>query len=320
MSYKRAIFTSILILLAGTLTGTPALAQQAIPVSVFTRSGKSLPKLSGANFKATYKGKKVRVRTVTADHLVHRIVLLIDVSDSMLGRYSDADWDYPLNVAQQLLSAMPSNTAIGLAAFGTGLQHVISPTIDRKKVVEEVERVRKAHWSFSQGDQADTSIRDAIIAGAKMFDHPQLGDVLYVITDGFDNTSEAGIEDVYQALACRGIRLFSFIVSPRAVAFGEPPMMRELSGDTGGYAIVDLLPSASPDGRRDFVDKSGKVTPLGEALVFQYRAILDVYRISADLPEVRHKRQDWHLDFSSLDTAGKNDWVLIYPHKFEMCD
>lgn len=318
----RTLLTCILIC----LWGNRSFAQQAIPVSIVNLSGAKVPDLTNANFAASYKGKAIRVGSASVDNSARRIVLLLDVSDSMLGRDSESDWNFPLDVAENLLKSIPSSTAIGLSAFGTELEHVISPTNDRKKLRGEVEEIRKARWSFSKHDRADTSIRDAIIAGAKLFDHPQLGDALYIITDGIDNTSEANIDEVYKALACRGIRLFSFILSARAdnritsAATAGQRTMRELSDDTGGYSILELLPSGSPDHRRDFVDPSGKPTKLAEALVFQYRAILSVYRLSVDLPEAPHKRQDWQLDFSGLDTATKNNLVLINPRKFELCD
>ena len=188
----RTLLTCILIC----LWGTQSFAQQAIPVSIVTRSGSKLPDLTNANFAASYKGKTIRVGSAGFENSARRIVLLLDVSDSMLGRDSEADWNFPLDVAENLLKSIPSNTAIGLSAFGTELEHVVSPTADRKKLKDEVEEIRKARWSFSKHDQADTSIRDAIIAGAKLFDHPQLGDALYIITDGIDNTSEADIDEV----------------------------------------------------------------------------------------------------------------------------
>jgi hypothetical protein len=318
----RTFLTCILIFLWGTVS----FAQQAVPVSIVSLSGAKVPELASANFAASYKGKAIRVGSASVDSTVRRIVLLLDVSDSMLGRDSEADWNFPLDVAENLLAAMPSSTVVGLSALGTELEHITSPTYHRKTLKDEVEVIRKARWSFSKHDQADTSIRDAIIAGAKLFDHPQLGDALYVITDGIDNTSEAEIEEVYEALACRGIRLFTFVVSRRvdnrftSATSAAQRTMRELSEDTGGGSILELLPSGSPDHRRDFVDKSGNPTNLAKALLFQYRAILGVYRLSVDLPEVRHKRQDWQLDLSGLDAATKNNLVLIYPKKFEFCD
>ncbi len=95
--------------------------------------------------------------------------------------------------------------------------------------------------------------------------------------------------------------------------------MRELSEDTGGFSILRLLPSASPYSS-ELVDSRGKPTDLAEQFAFQYRAILGVYRLNVDLPEVHRKRQDWQLELSGLDTATKNNLALLYPKKFELCD
>ncbi len=140
-----SLLACVLIFLCGTLS----FAQQAIPVSIVNLSGLKVPELTTANFVASYNGKAVQVESASPDNNGRRIVLLLDVSDSMLGRTSDADWNFPLDVADHLLAAMPPSTAIGLAAFGTGLEHVMSPTNDRTKLKDEVEVVRKARWSFS---------------------------------------------------------------------------------------------------------------------------------------------------------------------------
>jgi uncharacterized protein with von Willebrand factor type A (vWA) domain len=113
----RTSLTCILIFCCGTLL----FAQQAIPVTIVSLNGARVPELTSANFVASYKGKAVQVVSASIDKSGRRIVLLLDVSDSMLGRDSDADWNFPLNIAKHLLAAMPSSTAIGLSAFGTEL-------------------------------------------------------------------------------------------------------------------------------------------------------------------------------------------------------
>jgi hypothetical protein len=194
MSCLRITVSLILSLLSGTLTW----AQQTIPVSIFSRNSVPVPDFTNSNLEASYRGKIVRVNSVTLDPGPRRIMLLLDVSDSMLGSTTDADWNFPLDIAEVLLVKMPRGTEIGMAVFATELGHVISPTNDRQKIIDEVAIVRKSRWEFAKQDQPNTAVWDAIIAGAKLFDRPRVGDVLYVITDGIDNKSKASAGSVDQ--------------------------------------------------------------------------------------------------------------------------
>src|SRR5579871_1894075 len=108
----RILSASVLIFLCGSVSS----AQQAVPVSIVNRGGVKAPALTSANFVASYKGKPVRVESAGVDNSVRRVVLLLDVSDSMLGRNYEADWNFPLDVAKNLLTAMPPSTVIGLSA------------------------------------------------------------------------------------------------------------------------------------------------------------------------------------------------------------
>jgi hypothetical protein len=324
MSGSRITVGLFLCLLSGTLTW----AQQTIPVSIFSRNSVPVPDLTNSNFEASYRGKTVRVNSVTEDPGPRRIMLLLDVSGSMLGSTTDADWNFPLDIAEALLIKMPRETEIGMAVFITELGQVISPTIDRQKIMDEVKIVRKSRGEFAKRNDQGTAVWDAIIAAAKLFDHPQVGDAVYVITDGIDNNSKANTGDVVQALACRGVRLFSFqlvdhrkavrsITHTSAVAVQQ---LIEITEDTGGFLASAVRPSSADYHTWDFVDKSGNPTGLTAMLFGQYQRILNVYRMSVDLPEHLNNPQNWHLDFAGLDKSAKSELELFYPKKLVSCD
>ncbi len=321
MSCLRIAVGLILSLLTGALTW----GQQTIPVSIFSRDNVPAPAFTNSNFKGSLKGNLVRVSSVTSDRGPRRIVILLDVSGSMLGSTTEADWNFPLDIAKALLVKMPPATEIGLAVFATELGHVVALTNDRKKLMDELEAVRKSRWEF--GDR-DTAVWDAIIAGAKLFDRSQVGDALYLITDGIDNKSNKSPEDVIQVLACWGIRLFPFALAERRktdrtvtpASYKAYLQLTEIATDTGGLLATALRPSSADHQRWEFVDKSGNPTELTASLFAQYQQILNVYRMTIDLPERLYKPQAWHLDFSGLGRTTRSNLVLLYPQKLASCD
>jgi hypothetical protein len=311
-------------LILSLLTGASAWGQQTIPVSIFSRGNVAIPAFTNGNFKGSLKGNVVRISSVTSDPGPRRVVLLLDVSGSMLGSTTDADWIFPLDIAEILLVKMPPAVEVGLAVFATELDHVVAPTTDRKKLRDELEAVRKSRSEF--GDR-DTAVWDAIVAGAKLFERSRVGDALYLITDGIDNKSSKSSEDAVQALACRGIRLFPFVLADRRktdrtikpASFKAQLQMMEMATDTGGLLAIAPRPSSADHRKWEFVDNAGNPTGLTASLFAQYQQILNVYRISIDLPERLNKPQGWHLDFDGIDRTARNNLTLVYPQKLATC-
>jgi hypothetical protein len=242
----------------------------------------------------------------------------------MLGSQSDADWNLPVDIAEVLLKKMPAETPVGIAVFNTEISHVVIPTTDRKQLFAEISAIRNTRFHFGNGD---TSVWDSMISAAKIFDHPQLGDVLYVITDGVDNRSRAGAGSVVTALSCRDIRLFPFVLGERTktdhtvrpstvLAYQN---LAEMAEETGGWASFAMRPSSTDARNFYFVDKAGNPSALTASLFAQFQLILNTYQLEIDLPEPIYKPQTWHLDFTGLDEVIKSNLALHYPQKLFPC-
>ncbi len=315
------VFVGILVTL---LMGVLVRGQRIIPVSIFNHGSASAPVFTSGNFAGSFKGKAVHINSISPDPGPRRVIILLDISGSMLGSTTDADWNFPLDLAEVLLVKMPPNTQIGLAVFATELEHVVALTNDRKKLNQELETVRKSRWQF--GDR-DTAIWDSILAGAKQFDGSQAGDAIYLITDGIDNKSEHSTQNVVQELSCSGIRLFPFLLEDRRKtdreirpsSFSAQLKLTDMATDTGGLFATAMRPSSTDYQKWEFVDKSGNPTALTASLFAQYQQILNVYRLSIDLPGDVEKPEGWHLDFDGLDKTARSNFLLRYPQKLASC-
>ncbi len=302
MLYTR----TTVVLILGCLCVLPARAQQdschqrVIPASVFSKDGAAVPPLSNANFEATYKRKPVRVRVVSPEQTPFRIVILLDTSGSMRETQGGT-----LDTAEYLLSRMPPNADVGLAFFAKDLVRVALPTSDRETLEYQLKGLR-AHPTSYRGK---TALWDALGNSVGMFSHPQLGDVVFLITDGVDTQSEARPENVIQLLAAAGIRLFAVQVAGLDLKnFG---MTREhmslfqgeisqVAEATGGYVIK----SVSPD--RVSLDK-------------KFSAIVSFYRIELDLPEAVDKPREWKLNLVGFAKSQRDNLVLTYTQMLVPC-
>src|SRR5260370_15879097 len=170
-------------LILGCLFVAPVCAQRDVcqqrtsQVPVGTKDGAPAPPLSVANFEGAYRRKPVRITSVVINQEPPRVVLLLDASGSMHDPWSESEWNFPLDLAEDLLSKMPKGSEAGLAFFSEKLEPVARPTSDRKALQDHLEALRSVPSAFT----GKTALWAAILDRFKMFDRPHLGDTSYVI-------------------------------------------------------------------------------------------------------------------------------------------
>src|SRR5205085_4243379 len=94
----------------------PVCRTRTVPVTAFNPDGNSAPQFGSANFIASYDEKALRVTSVVTEQQPRQIILLLDLSGSML-LATDPAWKVPVEVAHDLLDNMPPDVDIGLAVF-----------------------------------------------------------------------------------------------------------------------------------------------------------------------------------------------------------
>ncbi len=239
----------LLILLAWTVGAIGAQAQQDacltrnIPVSVVSRGTAPSPKITESSFEATFKQRPVRINSVTRDQKPRRILMLLDVSGSM-----DKKLKGELDVADDFLGHMPQTIAIGLATFDTKLLERIPPVQDRAVIKAEVDSRRSTDKFKGKGPFGKTAIWDAVRDGVKLLNSDQVGDVIFLITDGDTNMGIPPSEATL-ALIQSGVRLFALVaVDPERpgsrdyeMTYGSATKLGDVARETGGSAAFPPL-------------------------------------------------------------------------------
>jgi hypothetical protein len=323
MSLIRA--TAVLIFVS--LSVTPACAQlencqhRTLTVSTGSTDGSSVPLLDNANFEGTIGKKSIHVNSAVMNREPVRVILLLDISGSMQGLITGHEDNYSVELARDLVANMPPESAIGLGFFYTELVPVLRPTSDRKALKFQLEGLR----SHPESLRGKTALLDAVLGSVKMFDHPQPGDVIYVITDGADNASRITTNHVSQTLAEAGIRLFAYAFQNVQRTVGKelgPGFLQQVVRDTGGTIVVHMswgVGSLQLRGPPTLIDKSGKLTQLGSSLGSQYRQMANFYQINFDLPETLKKPREWKLGVAGFEKFQREHIVLTYPHMLTAC-
>jgi hypothetical protein len=296
---------------------------RTVTVSLSTTDGSPAPPLESARFVGVYRNKPIKVTSAILNREPTRVVLLLDVSGSE-GASASTEGRFSIDVAENFITNMPPETEIGLGFFYNKLIPISLPTTDRKSLLSQLDALRLHPESY----RGRTALWDAILGSEKMFDHPRLGDAVYVITDGGDNASKTNFNHVIQTLAVSGIRLFGLVYQAPSILRRStqeeigPENLDRVAQETGGTILTQLtktvgLVQMGIEGT--LVDKSGKPTLLASYLVSQYRQLTSFYRISFDLPETLRKPHEWKLELVGSEKSQWGKTKLAYPQMLVGC-
>lgn len=298
-----------------------ACMQRSISVNVLTIDGKMVTGLDAANFQASYRHKPVRIVSATMDTQPRRIVVIIDASGSMLG--PTADWNLALNVADELLAHIPRENSIALVVFSSQIERTIELTTDRKKLIDELAVLRSARKVMQKDKNRRTALWDAIHESVTLFGSPREDDVIYVISDGEDNSSHIRREELGRFLLSSGVRLFALeLADPEFVSDGLTGAVsdfQDLVRDTGGFGVLLERKTEPTYPSYALADSRGKPTRLALELRLQFRQIVAVYRLGVELPESVDKPREWELKVTSLGKFKARNLRVFYPRKLVPC-
>lgn len=321
MSFRRALPVLVLVLPLSVHAqegpcATGAGLRRTVPVNVIDRQGNQVRGLTAANFRAEFRGQWVKILSATWDSGPRRIVILLDISDSMNGPPGKKQ----LAVAgvQHLVRWAAPGSSLTLLIFDEKVEGELDLVPGDQSVAEQVARVLVEHH-VDPRKSGRTALLDTIVQGLALLDPPHLGDVVYAITDGGDNRSRTKRRAVENAAQAAGVRIFAFFVptppfervDPEVI--GAPSLVRELTQSSGGNALtID-----STDALYDFKEKDRVV--LSQDARRLYRQMAEFYRVEVELPGELKEPQGWKLEVVDAANKRQKDLAVIYPRKLLPC-
>jgi VWFA-related protein len=243
-------------------------AVDQVYVDVFVdRRGAPVTGLRAEDFELRDDGVAQRVALVERGAARFGAVLVLDTSESVRGAKLDA----LRAAAREFTASLGADEEAALLAFSHAVQLV---SRDKASLAGALDRL---------GGRSSTSLYDAIYAGARLpLAAPRR--LLVVFTDGDDNTSWLGADEVESVLRTAGLLLYAVRVEHQGTHDDAArDRMRRLAGATGGR----LLEVATHDRlRRAFAEVIGELrsgyvlgyTPAGVAATGEHRLEVRVRR------------------------------------------
>ncbi len=209
--------------------------RQTLVVTVSDKAGPVM-NLNASNVRLESKPPGVEVSTVIPRHQPPRAMLLIDQSASMR---KPGELKVISSLGRGFVDASPAGASIALVSFSDSVKDRLGFSSPKEAILQKLETMNQGALDSKGGH---TALIDVLVEAIEMFDAPQTGDVILLISDGIDNSSRAQLRDVRRRMLERGLRIFSFVPSDEYPILDDansgPDSLVSLSRDTGGRSFT----------------------------------------------------------------------------------
>jgi von Willebrand factor type A domain len=276
-------------------------SQRSIIVNVRDQKGKLVAWLQPTSFQASFRGHQVKVVSDRVLTTSPRIVLLVDISESINSS------NHSLAVTKFLAENFVAGSTTSRIALVLFSDHIVDTLDFDRKPSEMFQRLA----SVTDGD-GKTALLDSLAYSAKLFHTREPGDTIYVITDAVDNRSKLHERDIEHELLSRGIRLFSFVFSdPSFVTVEEGASVadfKKLTEETGGSSMNPSLDQSARESQQ-----------MDASLRHLYDMMRNFYELEVEVPHEPKTEQRWELKVVDSNGKKRKDVELTYPRSLLGC-
>jgi len=295
---------------------TPDPAHTALMANVLNRNGSPVRDLTKENFRVKVNGRPAVLLGVSYDLAPRRMVVLLDMSESMAGREGDNRRRIAREAVDDVLADTPSNVSVALLTFSDHVRDVFDFSQSRSSMAAWLKE--DARQQNDSRIHERTALFDAVLSAIKMLGTTRPGDAIYLISDAGDNSSHVRELEVRKLLLQSQVRLFAFLLNeqtPLSELSRGTDAVKEIARATGGFVfgvsghrVIEFLPTWSS--AFDYNDRTRDlIKTYTQALNFQVNGF---YRLQFDLPVTADKAKKISLEVVDRTGKPRNDVAYTY--------
>jgi hypothetical protein len=240
-------------------------------------------------------------------------VVLLDSSGSMT--FPSEKWRLARLLAGDIVVRAAAPTQLALVTFSGELHGVEDFSVGRSALLDNVRKIEDPKQLGGR-----TGIADAIAKALDLLSPAQVGDSIYLITDGGDNHSKHKLRQVREALTTSGTRLFAFLLlDPMAGGNGPDAQDFQTLANESGGAVAKFGVQSLIIGTDQWHLQPRTRAAISLSAEVLYRQMENTYRLGLELPAVLNKVQRWKLDVVDAQGRQHKDVDVIYPHELSPC-
>jgi hypothetical protein len=256
-------------------------------------------------------GKPLEVESVVPRLGSRRIVIVLDTSGSMGQGHESNRWKFALAAVKDLVVSIPPAAPIGFIAQSTTMRKIVGFSSDTRREILTTVDLFAVDPKLPGGQ---TPLLTEINSAFDLLMPPQVGDQIFVITDGGDNASKETWERLSKRLSAAAVRLNAIVVSTTFLPStpeerAGPALVQEIATATGGH-VIDINPDNM---RRSTAIKDGYV-----------RAVVDVaqdqgWLVTLRMPNPPTKFKLWKLRINGDDGKPVKRVEVFYSRWWPPC-
>jgi len=205
------------------VTEAAQIASVVLPATVLDEQGKFVRDLAVADFALLEDGEPQALDLASQDREPALFALLIDASQSMAIR-SDA----VRASAGRLVDVLGEQDQVVVAPFSKTIQSVTGPTTDRDTILGAIGAIHH---------KGGTAILDSLAEAAAALRSSERRKAIVLLTDGYDEHSETGIDRAVEELRAGNLTLYVIGMGGIAgISLKGEELLWTLAEDTGGHA------------------------------------------------------------------------------------
>jgi Mg-chelatase subunit ChlD len=302
----------------------PACMVRKLPVSFRDAQNLPIQNLSVADLEAKVRGKPVKILSLALDPRPHRIVLILDTSGSM-GSFEgeSALWNLELSLARHFFEMNRKRSQIALLFFDNQVNDIVNFASGNSAVDDMLQQVLKDRNYLKNHIRGKTALRDAILQGVQLLDHPSSADAVFALTDGGDNGSHQTRSELDNRLAITGVRLFAILLQKEAryrnrtpEELSGPGELSEITRKSGG----EILTAAAWHGDKVALSANAEAKVKSEENLSRlYQTIFQDSLLEVKLPFPNARNENWELN---LTDRVRREWKgaqITYPTTLISC-
>jgi Mg-chelatase subunit ChlD len=295
--------------------------RRVVPVALRDNENLPIANVQVADLEAKVHGKRIKILSLAPDRRPRRVVLILDASGSMGSTASETPlFALEFALAAHFFEVNHQRSQIALLIFNSHVTEVVDFNQGTSAVGDKLQQIFGDHNYAKTNVKGKTALRDAIVRGLELLEHPTSADALYVLTDGGDNTSEHNAADVRQRLAVTSVRLFAVLLHQqdgyhRAPDESDPDELSDMARKSGG----EILSAAAWHGKQLALsaDAEGKLKSR-ETLARLYQTIFGNQLLEIELPFPIAKNEQLELKLLN----ARRGWAaphITYPTTLFRC-
>jgi hypothetical protein len=281
-------------------------------VSVLDENGHPLKNLTSQNFRASIHGKSVGITSSEyREHKGNRIIVLLDASGSMLGK-----WTRARTAVMEVVSSAPADAQVSLIVFAAKVEQQFDASGGRQPIEDWLNAASTRELTNVRGK---TALYHIIIETVKGLGPTQPGDAIYVITDGGENGGSEFMGSVERSLQFASVRLFVLLLDDAPLRSEEEEHgvteLFEMTQRTGGL-LVSVNPYAKRSTRTTFGDDwlTQKIRSATNSILAGVSGYY-VVTLSAPSGDVHN----WQLKVVDDKGRERKHLNVAYPHNLADC-